>query len=288
MDSHNIMNPQSIDLKLAKAHSANPSSYDNFYGPDYTQNMGYYDNSLHPFGISPSHGQMRMMHPPIMQITSNNVAPPGGFGNHMQYPQYERESYSPDFDHHNFMAVPEQRRFSTNEAIYPQTNWGQYQGHYNQYYAYQNQVAARPSAPEALRNYRSDSSHSSNLEKKSSSLGDDEHKSSKDVDEGPAADLSSSKLVENASQLAKDQSGCRLLQKKIEEGNREVITAIYNNILPNFVDLMNNPFGNYLCQRITDVCSKEQLKEIIKKIEADVVDICCNSHGTRAIQRIIE
>lgn len=248
------MIPQPIDLKLTKAHSANPSSYDNFYGHDYPQNMGYYDNSMHPFGRSPVHGQMKVMHPAMIQIPNNSVASSGGFGHHVQYPQYEREAFSPDLDHHNFMAVPEQRRFSTNEAMYHQNNWGQYQGHYSQYYAYQNQVASRPSAPEALRNFRSDSSHSSNMEKKSSSLGDDnEHKSSKDLDEGPTADLSSSKLIENASQLAKDQSGCRLLQKKIEEGNKEVIMAIYNNILPNFVDLMNNPFGNYLCQKITDV-----------------------------------
>lgn len=111
----------------------------------------------------------------------------------------------------------------------------------------------------------------------------------KDFDESsPTPEIPLSKLIESAPQMARDQSGCRLLQKKIEEGDPETITAIYNSILPNFVDLMNNPFGNYLCQKITDSCGKDQLKAVIKIIEKEVVDICRNSHGTRAVQKIVE
>lgn len=151
-------------------------------------------------------------------------------------------------------------------------------------------VPSQQTAPEIKLNFRSDSSHSSNFEKRSNSQGDDnEHKSPTDFDDtGAHFDIPAGKLIENANQFAKDQSGCRLLQKKIDEGNKETITAIYNNILPNFVDLMNNPFGNYLCQKLTDACGKDQLKAIIEVIQEDVVDICSNPHGTRAIQKIVE
>jgi pumilio RNA-binding family len=66
------------------------------------------------------------------------------------------------------------------------------------------------------------------------------------------------------------------------------VAAIYSAILPKFVELMNNPFGNYLCQKITDACGKDHIKDIINIIKSDIVSICCNAHGTRAIQRIIE
>jgi pumilio RNA-binding family len=93
---------------------------------------------------------------------------------------------------------------------------------------------------------------------------------------------------ESCLQLAKDQSGCRMLQKRLEEGDATEHANLYNLILPNFVELMNNPFGNYLCQKITEKCNKQQLKEMINIIATDAVTICCNSHGTRAIQKIVE
>lgn len=51
---------------------------------------------------------------------------------------------------------------------------------------------------------------------------------------------------------------------------------------------MNNSFGNYLCQKITEKWSEQQIKEIISVIEKDILDVCRNSHGTRAVQKIIE
>ena len=51
---------------------------------------------------------------------------------------------------------------------------------------------------------------------------------------------------------------------------------------------MKNSFGNYLCQKITEVVNRDQLIAIIEKIEDEIVDICKDKHGTRAIQKIIE
>jgi hypothetical protein len=88
--------------------------------------------------------------------------------------------------------------------------------------------------------------------------------------------------------LAKDQSGCRFLQKKIDEGNVKLNQNIFTIAIFRFVDLMNDPFGNYLAQKIAETCTYEQMVQIIHNFGKDTVNICTNQHGTRSIQKIIE
>lgn len=54
------------------------------------------------------------------------------------------------------------------------------------------------------------------------------------------------------------------------------------------MDLMNDPFGNYLAQKLTETVKENQLTDIIHKVREDPVGLCRNSHGTRSIQKIIE
>ena len=63
---------------------------------------------------------------------------------------------------------------------------------------------------------------------------------------------------------------------------------IFRATIDSFMELMNDPFGNYLTQKITETCTEDQLTEIIKKVEDDPVNLCRNTHGTRSIQKIIE
>ena len=51
---------------------------------------------------------------------------------------------------------------------------------------------------------------------------------------------------------------------------------------------MIDPFGNYLCQKIIELSSQIYLKKIVLKIFDFSIDICKNSHGTRAFQKIYE
>jgi len=95
-------------------------------------------------------------------------------------------------------------------------------------------------------------------------------------------------LIQNASKLAKDQTGCRMLQKEIEAENSEVVQRIFESIIQDFGQLMIDPFGNYLCQKITEMCSNEQMKRIIQSVSQELPEICFNPHGTRAVQKLIE
>ncbi|CAL9108161.1 unnamed protein product [Musa acuminata var. zebrina] len=89
--------------------------------------------------------------------------------------------------------------------------------------------------------------------------------------------------------IAKDQHGCRSLQRKLDEGKHQ-IDMIFNGVIDHVVELMVDPFGNYLMQKLLEVCSEEQLLQILlllKEDPADLVNISLNIHGTRAVQKLI-
>ncbi|CAO3581344.1 unnamed protein product [Absidia cylindrospora] len=92
-------------------------------------------------------------------------------------------------------------------------------------------------------------------------------------------------------ELAKDQNGCRFLQRKIEDGaknNAHAITMIYDEIHSHFAELMRNSFGNYLCQKLLERCDNEQRNKIVEIVAPEIAPISLNMHGTRAVQKLIE
>ncbi|KAK9110678.1 hypothetical protein Sjap_018738 [Stephania japonica] len=91
--------------------------------------------------------------------------------------------------------------------------------------------------------------------------------------------------------IAKDQHGCRFLQRKFDEGNAEDMRIIFDGIINHVVELMMNPFGNYLIQKVLDVCTEEQRMAILLMVASPIgqlVEISLNSYGTRAVQRLID
>lgn len=67
-----------------------------------------------------------------------------------------------------------------------------------------------------------------------------------------------------------------------------MIDIIFKATIEYYMELMNDPFGNYLTQKLTECCKEEQLSLIIQKVQDDPVNLCRNAHGTRSIQKIIE
>ncbi|XP_020256061.1 pumilio homolog 12-like isoform X2 [Asparagus officinalis] len=91
--------------------------------------------------------------------------------------------------------------------------------------------------------------------------------------------------------LSKDQHGCRFLQNKFTEGSLEDINKIFLEIIGHIVELMTDPFGNYLVQKLLGVCNEDQRMQIIDAITTEaglLIKISCNMHGTRAVQKVIE
>ena len=92
--------------------------------------------------------------------------------------------------------------------------------------------------------------------------------------------------------IAKDQNGCRYLQRKFDEGGATAISVVFPEILEHLIELMTDPFGNYLTQKLLDRCSEEQrlqvqfsfsfqlfkIDNILQSIVASVLNISCVRH----------
>jgi hypothetical protein len=100
--------------------------------------------------------------------------------------------------------------------------------------------------------------------------------------------FASNAYISNVYPIARDQAGCRMLQHKLDEGGPEVQAAIFNEVLTHMVELMMDPFGNYLCQKVIDMCSPNQLQLVLDKTCGALVRISLNMHGARAVQKLID
>ena len=95
-------------------------------------------------------------------------------------------------------------------------------------------------------------------------------------------------ILTNAYEMAKDQMGCRVLQRKLESNNEYITRIVFSQTLLHFPELMVHPFGNYLCQKMIEVCTESQLKMLIDLISPQLFDLSLDPHGTRVVQKIIE
>ncbi|KAG9088655.1 hypothetical protein FS749_001995 [Ceratobasidium sp. UAMH 11750] len=89
------------------------------------------------------------------------------------------------------------------------------------------------------------------------------------------------------SALCKDQYGCRYLQKKLEEDVLENCDVIFYKTVSLFAELMVDPFGNYLCQKIFEYLTDEQRNMICDCIAHDLVRLSLNIHSTWVMQKMI-
>lgn len=82
--------------------------------------------------------------------------------------------------------------------------------------------------------------------------------------------------------MAKDQHGCRFLQRKFAEGTKKEVEMIFAEIIDHVVELMTDPFGNYLVQKLLEVCDEDQRMRILHSVttkSGELVRISCDMHG---------
>ena len=63
---------------------------------------------------------------------------------------------------------------------------------------------------------------------------------------------------------------------------------IFDETKDHMYDLMTDPFGNYLCQKLLEHTTVEQHSVLIHNAAVHMVKIALNQHGTRALQKMIE
>lgn len=92
--------------------------------------------------------------------------------------------------------------------------------------------------------------------------------------------------------LATDQFGCRFLQKKLESSNTAesnlVRDLMFEKIQPFLLNLILDPFGNYLIQKLCEFLTPDQKLMLINSIYQNVYKISINQYGTRSLQKIVD
>lgn len=66
------------------------------------------------------------------------------------------------------------------------------------------------------------------------------------------------------------------------------LQCLVHCMLPIIPAVMDNQFGNYLCQKIIEVSDADTVEMIVNRIMTNMVDISFNLHGTRAIQTLVD
>ncbi|RKP32228.1 ARM repeat-containing protein [Metschnikowia bicuspidata] len=98
--------------------------------------------------------------------------------------------------------------------------------------------------------------------------------------------------------ICKDQHGCRFLQRHLDLGSDasvsgdtrtdDVATVVFNAIHTQIVELMVDPFGNYLVQKLFEKVTAPQRLVLVRTAAPEFIRIALDAHGTRALQKLVE
>ena len=64
-------------------------------------------------------------------------------------------------------------------------------------------------------------------------------------------------------EMSRDHNGCRALQQSLDNCPEKVVNMIYDEVGNELTDLMMDSFGNYLFQKLLDVSSPEQRRDVV-------------------------
>jgi len=116
--------------------------------------------------------------------------------------------------------------------------------------------------------------------------------SSISMDDKNAGALKCTSLEEIVGQiypLTKYQAGCRFLQKKLEEQPDSVhVSIVFNEVYEHLVELMTDPYGQYLVPKLMYYCDKTQRQAIVTKIAPKIASFACHTYGIHGVQKILE
>lgn len=82
--------------------------------------------------------------------------------------------------------------------------------------------------------------------------------------------------------FAKDQYGCRILQERMKRMAAEDFSFIFLELIDHVTELMVDPFGNYVFQKMVEICSDEQRTRIVLVVTQPnflLVRVCLKPHG---------
>ncbi|XP_050365707.1 pumilio homolog 12-like [Argentina anserina] len=112
----------------------------------------------------------------------------------------------------------------------------------------------------------------------------------------PLNNMSVADLRGKIATLAKDQYGCRFFQRAMEAEPKEFTDMIFAEVIDDVANLMLDPYGNYVIQKLVEVCSEEQRTQILLRWTKNpflFITLCLHSHfrnggRTRSVQKLLK
>ena len=94
-------------------------------------------------------------------------------------------------------------------------------------------------------------------------------------------------IISHAPSFIRDQTGCRLIQKKIDE-NPKISDNIFESLYYELMTMSTDLFGNYVVQKLLDNINIEKLEKFTQLISIKFNYIATSTYGTRVIQKLLE
>ena len=94
-------------------------------------------------------------------------------------------------------------------------------------------------------------------------------------------------IISHAPSFIRDQTGCRLIQKKIDE-NPSISNNIFESLYYELMTMSTDLFGNYVVQKLLDNINIEKLEKFTQLISIKFNYIATSTYGTRVIQKLLE
>ncbi|KAI0239058.1 mRNA binding protein puf3 [Massospora cicadina] len=85
-----------------------------------------------------------------------------------------------------------------------------------------------------------------------------------------------------------DQHGSRFIQQKLESASSDEKQMVFDELLPNALQLMTDVFGNYVIQKFFEHGSQIQKSILAKQMESHVLSLSLQMYGCRVVQKAIE
>lgn len=83
-----------------------------------------------------------------------------------------------------------------------------------------------------------------------------------------------------------DQQASIFMQQKLKTATNEQKQEIFRAVLQQAYALMTSRFGNFLVQRLLEVCEPEQVAALIAEMRDRVVALTCQQFGCHVLQKV--
>jgi hypothetical protein len=96
-------------------------------------------------------------------------------------------------------------------------------------------------------------------------------------------------LKANAATAAKDQMGCRLLQRVLDmPWLSQDVQDVFQRLYPALPDLMADAYGNFLVQKLLDVAPDDVRLDMTRLVAPHLAHVATTPHGTFAAQKLVD